>query len=179
MQMSEWSFIKILNRLKRLWMRYKLTSITSPRRHRMEVHRIYPATVKRVIDGDSVILDFDVGFNLTKTDESCRLWGIDTAEIRGGLPETKAIGLLAKDYVKGMLPVGASVIAKTHRDKKGKFGRYLAQIEVGGIEINQTLLDRRLAIPYFGGSKDQKIEKHLENYEHHLKKGSFSLTARI
>lgn len=145
----------------------------------MQVHRIYPATVKRVIDGDSVILDFDVGFNLTKNNENCRLWGIDTAETRGGTPETKAIGLLAKDYVRGMLPPGASVIVKTHQDKKGKFGRYLAQIEIGGIEINQTLLDRRLAVPYFGQSKNKLIAEHLDNYEHHVKKGSFRLTARV
>ena len=88
-------------------------------------------------------------------------------------------GTRLKTILFGKFVGSDSLGNKYYEDKKGKFGRYLAQIEIGGIEINQTLLDRRLAVPYFGQSKNKLIAEHLDNYEHHVKKGSFRLTARV
>ena len=58
--------------------------------------------------------------------QSKRLYGIDTAEIRGGTVETKALGNLAKDYLNE-LPETA-VLLRTYIDKRGKFGRVLASV---------------------------------------------------
>ena len=84
------------------------------------------------MDGDSVILDVDVGFYL-RTTLAFRLLGIDAPEMVG---ESKAAGLQAKSALQGMLTRGPIRIA-TH--KADSFGRWLAVIYVrteAGTEIN-------------------------------------------
>ena len=134
----------------------------------------------RCIDGDSVIFDIDCGFDVHLKAQSVRLYGIDTAETRGGTPELKVLGNIAKDYVTQMIPVGSEVLLKTHLDRKGKFGRILAEIympETVGVEgyqeksLNQILLDELLAVPYHGQSKEDIINQHLINVEHHKAEG--------
>ena len=141
---------------------------------------LYKATVVRCIDGDSVIFDIDCGFDVQLKAQSVRLYGIDTAETRGGTPELKVLGNIAKDYVTQMIPVGSEVLLKTHLDRKGKFGRILAEIympETVGVEgyqeksLNQILLDELLAVPYHGQSKEDIINQHLINVEHHKAEG--------
>ena len=141
---------------------------------------LYKAIVVRCIDGDSVIFDIDCGFDVQLKAQSVRLYGIDTAETRGGTPELKVLGNLAKDYVAQMIPVESEVLLKTHLDKKGKFGRILAEIympETVGTEgyqeksLNQILLDELLAVPYHGQSKEDIINQHLINVEHHKAEG--------
>ena len=134
----------------------------------------------RCVDGDSVIFDIDCGFDVQLKAQSVRLYGIDTAETRGGTPELKVLGNLAKDYVAQMIPVESEVLLKTHLDRKGKFGRILAEIyipETVGTEgyqeksLNQILLDELLAVPYHGQSKEDIINQHLINVEHHKAEG--------
>lgn len=141
---------------------------------------LYKATVVRCVDGDSVIFDIDCGFDVQLKAQSVRLYGIDTAETRGGTPELKVLGNIAKDYVTQMIPVGSEVLLKTHLDRKGKFGRILAEIympETVGSEgyqeksLNQILLDELLAVPYHGQSKEDIINQHLINVEHHKAEG--------
>ena len=141
---------------------------------------LYKATVVRCIDGDSVIFDIDCGFDVQLKAQSVRLYGIDTAETRGGTPELKVLGNLAKDYVTQMIPVGSEVLLKTHLDRKGKFGRILAEVympETVGVEgyqeksLNQILLDELLAVSYHGQSKEDIINQHLINVEHHKAEG--------
>ena len=141
---------------------------------------LYKATVVRCVDGDSVIFDIDCGFDVQLKAQSVRLYGIDTAETRGGAPELKGLGKIAKDYVTQMIPVGSEVLLKTHLDRKGKFGRILAEIympETVGVEgyqeksLNQILLDELLAVPYHGQSKEDIINQHLINVEHHKAEG--------
>lgn len=141
---------------------------------------LYKATVVRCVDGDSVVLDIDCGFDVQLKEQSVRLYGIDTAETRGGTPELKVLGNLAKDYVTQMIPVGSEVLLKTYLDRKGKFGRILADIympETVGVEgyqeksLNQILLDELLAVPYHGQSKEDIINQHLINVEHHKAEG--------
>jgi endonuclease YncB( thermonuclease family) len=136
--------------------------------------------VVRCVDGDSVIFDIDCGFDVQLKAQSVRLYGIDTAETRGGTPELKVLGNIAKDYVTQMIPVGSEVLLKTHLDRKGKFGRILAEIympETVGVEgyqeksLNQILLDELLAVPYHGQSKEDIINQHLINVEHHKAEG--------
>jgi len=141
---------------------------------------LYKATVVRCIDGDSVIFDIDCGFDVQLKAQSVRLYGIDTAETRGGTPELKVLGNLAKDYVTQMIPVGSEVLLKTHLDRRGKFGRILAEVympETVGVEgyqeksLNQILLDELLAVSYHGQSKEDIINQHLINVEHHKAEG--------
>ncbi len=140
----------------------------------------YKATVVRCIDGDSVVFDIDCGFDIQLRGQSTRLFGIDTAETRGGTDDLKALGNLAKSYVIQMLPEGSEVLLKTHLDKKGKFGRILAEVymleapDTEGYQpksLNDILLDELLAVPYHGQSKEDIINQHLINVEHHKAQG--------
>jgi len=141
---------------------------------------LYKATVVRCIDGDSVVFDIDCGFDIRLKGQSTRLFGIDTAETRGGTDDLKALGNLAKSYVIQMLPEGSEVLLKTHLDKKGKFGRILAEVymleapDTEGYQpksLNDILLDELLAVPYHGQSKEDIINQHLINVEHHKAQG--------
>jgi len=136
--------------------------------------------VVRCIDGDSVVFDIDCGFDIRLKGQSTRLFGIDTAETRGGTDDLKALGNLAKSYVIQMLPEGSEVLLKTHLDKKGKFGRILAEVymleapDTEGYQpksLNDILLDELLAVPYHGQSKEDIINQHLINVEHHKAQG--------
>lgn len=115
----------------------------------------YQAQVVRVVDGDTIYLDIDLGFFIRMT-ISVRLYGVNTPELRG---ETRAAGLQAKAYVATALPVGSTVVAKTY--KAEKYGRYLADIYylpgcadreaiiANGRHLNKELIDNRLAEAYY------------------------------
>jgi endonuclease YncB( thermonuclease family) len=146
----------------------------------MNIEWLYHATCERVVDGDSIILTIDAGFDILLSKQSVRLYGIDTAETRGGTPELKALGLLAKDYVTQMVPEGSELLIRTHMDGRGKFGRILAELylpeapDIEGFQersLNTILLDELLAVSYHGQSKEDIINQHLINVEHHKGEG--------
>lgn len=83
----------------------------------------YKAKIIRVIDGDTMEVLVDLGMYVKMT-ITIRLFGIDTPEIRG---EEREEGLKVKDYVKSLIE-GKEVLIKTHKDSKGKYGRWLAEI---------------------------------------------------
>ena len=114
----------------------------------------YRATIRRVVDGDTVDVTLDLGFNILYNSR-IRLLGIDTPESRTRDLEEKARGLAAKDRVKELCPVGSSVILKTTKDGRGKFGRILGEIFVSGVvqSINQLLVEEGHAVEYDGGKK--------------------------
>ena len=122
----------------------------------------YNCKIVRVIDGDSIIIDIDLGFSHFIHNESIRLYGIDTPECRTRDAEEKAAGLLAKEFVEEALHVGETY--KLTTKEKGKFGRYLGTIYLTEeTSINAALVKERLAVPYFGQSKVRVKEAHLAN----------------
>ncbi len=108
----------------------------------------YKATIRRVVDGDTVDVTLDLGFDILYNNR-IRLLGIDTSEIRTRDLEEKALGLAAKDRVKELCPVGSTVILKTTKDDRGKFGRILGEIFVEGQSLNKMLVDEGLAERYY------------------------------
>ncbi len=114
----------------------------------------YKATINRVVDGDTVDVALDLGFDIVYNNR-IRLLGIDTPESRTRDLEEKKRGLAAKDRVKALCPKGSVVTVKTTKDGKGKFGRILGEIYVNGIlqSINQLLIEEGHAVEYFGGKK--------------------------
>lgn len=83
----------------------------------------YRATITEVYDGDTVTAEIDLGFNIKFT-EKLRLYGINAPELRG---ETKSDGEKSRDYLRAMI-LGKVVEIETIKDKKEKYGRYLAKI---------------------------------------------------
>ena len=122
----------------------------------------YPCKIVRVVDGDTVDVDIDLGFSHWIHNERIRLYGVDTPECRTRDAEEKAAGLLAKEFVEEALHVGGTYTLTTK--EKGKFGRYLGTIYLTDkTSINAALVKERLAVPYFGQSKVRVKEAHLAN----------------
>ena len=126
----------------------------------------YKVDIVKVIDGDTVDVDIDLGFGMVYKKQRVRLKGIDTPESRTRNLEEKKFGLAAKAYLKEQLTGEDSY---THIElvshDKGKFGRILGELFVGGssCSINQLMIDKHHAAPYDGQSKEQIAENHLKN----------------
>jgi micrococcal nuclease len=109
----------------------------------------YKAYVVSIYDADTIRADIDLGFGIWKMNESIRLLDIDAPEMRG---EERPAGLIARDYLRDMMPVGTEFTMETVKDGTGKFGRYLATIYLetpdGVLNINQHLMDEGYAEPY-------------------------------
>jgi len=87
----------------------------------------YRARLRRVVDGDTVDLDVDLGFYLTAS-LRFRVLGIDTPELRGGTAESKARAREAKDRVEELLSCGEGFPLMIRTRKADSFGRWLAAI---------------------------------------------------
>ena len=90
----------------------------------------YRCKILRVVDGDTVDVDIDLGFGVWMHKERVRIHGIDTPESRTRDKEEKIYGLAAKEFVKSFLPVGSDATLQTEKDKTGKFGRILGKFLV-------------------------------------------------
>ncbi len=123
----------------------------------------YQCRILRVIDGDTVDIDIDLGFGVWMHRERVRLYGIDTPESRTRDLEEKKFGLLAKAYVRDHLPVGSIQTLITIKDGKGKFGRILGKFKVGNEILNEKMIKDYQAVEYNGQSKDDIVKAHLEN----------------
>jgi len=130
----------------------------------------YNCKIVRVIDGDSIVVDIDLGFGLWIHGESIRLFGVDCPECRSRDPKEKAAGLAAKTFVKGLLHDGGTYTLTTK--EKGKFGRYLGVIMLSDkTSVNAALVSEHLAVPYYGQSKQKIEDAHATNYEILKEKG--------
>ena len=112
----------------------------------------YRATIRRVVDGDTVDITLDLGFDILYNNR-IRLLGIDTPESRTRDLDEKKLGLAAKERVRELCPVGSTVTVKTTKDGRGKFGRILGEIYVGDVNVNKLLIEEGHAVEYFGGKK--------------------------
>ena len=104
----------------------------------------YKATVTKVYDGDTITVDFDLGFGILIRKQKIRLYGINTPEVRG--PE-KPEGIISRDALRERI-LGKVVTIKTFRDKKGKYGRWLGEVFVEEQNINQWLISEGYAKEY-------------------------------
>ena len=112
----------------------------------------YSAIIRRWVDGDTVDVTLDLGFDIWYNNR-VRLLGINTPESRTRDLEEKERGLAAKERVKELCPVGSTVTVKTTKDGRGKYGRILGEIYVDGLNVNVQLIKEGHAVEYFGGKK--------------------------
>jgi len=131
----------------------------------------YKCRIDRVVDGDTVDVDIDLGFGVWLKKERVRMYGIDTPESRTRDLEEKKYGLAAKSFVLSFLPVDSMQTLKTRKDGKGKFGRILGEFIVYDPKIdawrslNSVMIDEHHAVAYHGQSKQDIAEEHLKNRE--------------
>ena len=139
----------------------------------------YKCKILRVVDGDTVDIDIDLGFGIWMHKERVRMMGIDTPESRTRDKVEKAFGLASKARLKELLPVGSIQVLKTEidksgEDKKGKFGRILGDFIVDDRRATDILIEEGHAVAYFGGSKEEIEMKHMANREKLLREGVVS-----
>ena len=106
----------------------------------------YRATVVSVYDGDTCTVDIDLGLNTWVRGEKLRLYRINAPELRG---KERSAGLKSRDFLRNQID-GKKIIIQTIKDRKEKFGRYLAEIwlpiEDGEmININDLLVTKGFA----------------------------------
>ena len=127
----------------------------------------YNFKLVKVVDGDTIDVDIDLGFGVWLQNQRIRMMGIDTPESRTRDLEEKKFGLLAKDKLQTLLANGK--VIKTFKDAKGKFGRILADVIVyhsaedrwcGATEI---MIAQGYGVKYEGQSKEEIQEAHLAN----------------
>jgi micrococcal nuclease len=138
----------------------------------------YDVVVIRVVDGDTVDVDIDLGFGVCLKDERVRIMGIDTPESRTSDRVEDLFGEASKARLKELLKAGGKLITtedKSGEDMKGKFGRILGDFRVAdGRKVTDILIEEGHAVAYFGGSKEEIALKHQANRQKLLREGVVS-----
>jgi len=140
----------------------------------------YKCNIVKVIDGDTVDVDIDLGFGMWMLDERVRIMGIDTPESRTRDLVEKKFGLAAKKRLKELLgksAVLATQVNKNGEDMKGKFGRILGDFNVydpatdSWRKSGEVLISEGHAVAYLGQNKEDIQEAHMVNRKRLLDNG--------
>ena len=131
----------------------------------------YKCKIVRVVDGDTVDVDIDLGFGIWMHKERIRVYGIDTPESRTRDITEKVFGKLATEAVKTFLPEGSMQTLVTVQDKAGKFGRVLGKFLIYDAKedrqttLNEWMVKNHFAVEYSGQSKREIAHAHLRNFQ--------------
>ena len=116
---------------------------------------IYKIKVTRVVDGDTIDAEIDLGFDL-KLKKRIRLYGINTPETRTRDKEEKKRGLAAKKFLQQIVDEQEGVLFLKSLDQ-GKFGRCIGVLferDFDDQSINDVLVQEGHAVEYFGGKRN-------------------------
>lgn len=119
------------------------------------MYQYYVREVKSVVDGDTIDVVIDLGFNVL-FEQRVRLAGIDTPESRTSDKFEKTLGLEAKEYLKKQLKDAKSIVIRTEKmDSSEKYGRILGWIYVNGESdsVNNRMINDGYAWGYLGETK--------------------------
>ena len=136
----------------------------------------YRVTIVKVIDGDTVDVDIDLGFSVVLKKQRVRLYEIDTPESRTRDLVEKKFGLLSKSYLLNKLDNAHTITLVSH--DKGKFGRILGElfIDDDSKSVNMQMVDDHHAVYYYGQNKDDVEQEHLINREWLIKNSKVEMT---
>jgi len=119
--------------------------------------------VLRVVDGDTIDVDIDLGFNVSYT-QRVRLAGIDTPESRTTDLKEKALGLEVKEYLKHLLEDAEDIVIQTEKpDSSEKYGRILGWLFINDEDtsLNEKMINEGYAWEYDGGTKNKDFDSLL------------------
>jgi len=122
------------------------------------MYTYFVKSIDRIVDGDTIDISIDLGFDLTKK-ERVRLAGIDTPEKRTKNLKEKEMGYQATEFLEMHLMEASKLTVRTEKD--GKFGRMLGWLyksDKDTMSINQIMIDKGYAWPYDGGTKVRNLE---------------------
>ena len=152
----------------------------------------YKAKIMKVVDGDTVDVDIDLGFGMVYKKQRVRMLGIDTPESRTRDLVEKKFGKASKKHLKGLLEEAVSITLISH--DKGKFGRILGELFVNKVDsdedwmdeseghqtfestervsVNKQMILDHHAVEYTGENKDTTTERHMEHRKLLVEKGT-------
>lgn len=144
----------------------------------------YHATVTNVVDGDTIVIDIDLGFDVVFTKQKVRLLGVDAPESRTSDKVEKVFGLVSKNFVKKFVVACKNqVIIRTYigagTDDSGreKFGRLLGEIvnpETNEV-LNEQLIIKNYAVRYMGENKLLVKDQHMANRKLLIDRGDVTM----
>ena len=130
-------------------------------------------SIDRVVDGDTIDVSIDLGFDLIKK-ERVRIAGVDTPEKRTRDLEEKALGIDATNWMKKNLEDTIDgddelIIRTELKGGVGKYGRLLGWLYIGDeeVSINEQMIDEGYAWSYDGGTKQKDFEELREIRRQH------------
>lgn len=139
----------------------------------------YRCKIIRVIDGDTVDVDIDLGFQVWIRGERVRIMGIDTPESRTSDKTEKVFGLASKARLKELLHgevILKTEVSKAGEDMKGKFGRILGDfILEDGRRATEVLIEEGHAVLYHGQNKDDVQSAHMINRQRLINEGKVTI----
>ena len=119
------------------------------------MYQYYVREVKSVVDGDTIDVVIDLGFNIL-FEQRVRLAGIDTPESRTKDRFEKSLGIESKEYLKKHLKDAKSIVIKTEKmDSSEKYGRILGWVYINGdtVSLNDMMINDGYAWGYMGETK--------------------------
>jgi micrococcal nuclease len=119
------------------------------------MYQYYVRDVKKVVDGDTIDVVIDLGFNIL-FEQRVRMAGIDTPESRTRDNFEKSLGIESKEYLKKQLKDAKSVVIKTEKmDSSEKYGRILGWVYINGdtVSLNDMMINDGYAWGYMGETK--------------------------
>ena len=135
----------------------------------------YKVNILKVVDGDTVDVDIDLGFGCWLRNERVRIVGIDCPESRTSDRIEKVFGEAAKQRLTSLLSSEATLISqisKMGENMKGKFGRILGDFKTINDQIvSTTLMEEGHAVAYNGGDKEAVQAQHLKNSQRLIDEG--------
>ena len=139
-----------------------LGAMTPPSRKSCYNFRV--VEINRVVDGDTIDVTIDLGFDLSKK-ERVRVAGVDTPEKRTRDLEEKALGIDATNWLKekleGAIDGEDDLVIRTELvGGMGKYGRLLGWLYIGDstVSLNEQMIDEGYAWCYDGGTKNKDFE---------------------
>jgi micrococcal nuclease len=134
----------------------------------------YKCKILKVLDGDTVDIDLDLGFKIILANQRVRMAGVDTPESRTTIAEEKVRGQLSKKKLAEKLPIGSWQIIETQKSDSNddKFGRILGVfILENGTRVNDWLIQNNYAVPYKGENKEMTQAEHQANKKILIERG--------
>lgn len=139
----------------------------------------YNIIIKKIVDGDTIRVDIDLGFDMWLFNQSIRLYGIDAPESRTTDLTEKKFGMASKKYIEEILPIGSKQLMISAEYQSDKFSRILAKILIRSeekphtfVNLNEMLIDNHLAVKYDGNQSKQSLKsEHIKNRKYLIKNG--------
>lgn len=119
----------------------------------------------RVIDGDTVEVDIDLGFGVWLKKQKVRIYNIDAPEMRSKDDEEKLFGLAAKKKLEELLSLSDDITLKSFQDVRGKYGRIIGDFIIYDLvgTCAEALCAEGYAVKINDKTKDVIQEEHRQN----------------